>query len=102
MSLIRSYSADDSYEADDLLSVFDSRTEVDIWQYRYPVETALEGIGVRGLYLGNYVRWDPLAQHLQMVKEAGYHSAVMARTFDVYDHVNDWHYMGMHGWIKQR
>jgi N-acetyl sugar amidotransferase len=90
------------YEADDLLSVFDSLTEADIWQYRYPEETALEGIGVRGLYLGNYVRWDPLAQHLQMVKEAGYHSAVMPRTFDVYDHVDDWHYMGLHDWIKQR
>jgi N-acetyl sugar amidotransferase len=90
------------YEADDLLSVFDSLTEADIWQYRYPEEAALEQVGVRGLYLGNYVRWDPLAQHLQMVKEAGYHSAVMARTFDVYDHVDDWHYMGLHDWIKQR
>ena len=90
------------YEADDLLSVFDSLTESDIWQYRYPDEAALEQVGVRGIYLGNYVRWDPLAQHLQMVKEADYHSAVMPRTFDVYDHVDDWHYMGLHDWIKQR
>ena len=90
------------YEADDLLSVFDTLTEADIWQHRYPDESALEQVGVRGIYLGNYVRWDPLAQHLQMVKEAGYHSAEMARTFDVYDHVDDWHYMGLHDWIKQR
>ena len=90
------------YEADDLLSVFDSLTEADIWQYRYPEEASLETVGVRGLYLGNYVRWDPLAQHLQMVKEARYHSAEMNRTFDVYDHVDDWHYMGLHDWIKFR
>jgi N-acetyl sugar amidotransferase len=89
------------YEADDLLSVFDSLTEADIWQFRYPEEATLETVGVRGLYLGNYVRWDPLAQHLQMVKEAGYHSAIMPGTFDVYDHVDDWHYMGLHNRIKQ-
>lgn len=89
------------YEADDLLSLFDSLTEGDIWQYRYPNENPLESVGIRGIYLGNYVRWDPLAQHLQMVKEADYHSAAMPRTFDVYDHVDDWHYMGMHDLIKQ-
>jgi hypothetical protein len=37
-----------------------------------------------------------------MVKDAGYHSAVMRRTFDVYDHVDDWHYMGLHDWLKQQ
>jgi N-acetyl sugar amidotransferase len=89
------------HEADDLLSVYDSLTEADIWQYRYPDENTLEQVGVRGLYLGNFVRWDPLAQHIQMVKEAGYHSAAMPRTFDVYDHVDDWHYMGLHDRIKQ-
>jgi len=80
--------------------VFDSLTEADIWQYRYPDEASLEQVGVRGIYLGNYVRWDPLAQHQQMVRQADYHSAVMPRTFDVYDHVDDWHYMGLHDWIK--
>jgi len=88
-------------EADDLLNVYDNLTEADIWQYRYPDENRLERVGVRGLYLGNYVRWDPLAQHIQMVKQAGYHSASLARTFDVYDHVDDWHYMGLHDRIKQ-
>jgi N-acetyl sugar amidotransferase len=89
------------YEADDLLSHFDCLTEADIWQYRYPDESRLEQVGVRGLYLGNYVRWDPVAQHIQMVKHAGYHSATLQRTFDVYDHVDDWHYMGLHDSLKQ-
>jgi len=89
------------YEADDLLSIFDCLSEEDVWQFRYPDESRLEGVGVRGLYLGNYVRWDPLAQHVQMVKQAGYHSALLPRTFDVYDHVDDWHYMGLHDRIKQ-
>ena len=89
------------HEADDLLSIYDNLTEADIWQYRYPDENRLESVGVRGLYLGNYVRWDPLAQHIQMVKQAGYRSASLPRTFDVYDHVDDWHYMGLHDRIKQ-
>ena len=88
-------------EADDLLNVYDNLTEADIWQYRYPDENRLERVGVRGLYLGNYVRWDPLAQHIQMVKQAGYRSSSLLRTFDVYDHVDDWHYMGLHDRIKQ-
>lgn len=90
------------YEADDLLNIFDSLTEADIWQYRYPDEVALEQVGVRGIYLGNFVRWDPWAQHQQMVKQAGYASARMNRTFDIYDHVDDWHYMNTHDMIKNQ
>ena len=90
------------YEADDLLSVFDSLSEADIWQYRYPDEASLQSIGVRGIYLSNYVRWDPLTQHRDMVKSAGYEPAVLSRTFDTFDHVDDWHYMGLHDVIKQK
>ena len=56
------------YEADDLLSIFDNLREEDIWQYRYPSWRELSEIGVRGIYLGNYIRWDPLQQHHDMVK----------------------------------
>ena len=90
------------YEADDLLGLFDLLTEEDIWQYRYPDERDLEEVGVRGIYLGNYVRWDPLEQHRLMTKIAGYGSAKMQRTFDIYDHVDDWHYMGFHDVIKYK
>lgn len=88
------------FEADELISIFDSLSETDIWQYRYPTEDKIESVGVRGIYLGNYVRWDPMAQHLQMVEQADYYSATMQRTFDIYDHVDDWHYMGLHDSIK--
>ena len=90
------------YEADNLLETFDTLKEEDIWQYRYPSEIDIESIGVRGIYLSNYVRWDPLDQHRLMVKNANYHGSRMKRTFDIYDHVDDWHYMGLHDWIKQK
>lgn len=88
------------YEADDLLSIFDNLREEDIWQYRYPSWGDLNQVGVRGIYLGNYIRWDPLAQHHTMVKEFGYQSAKQNRTFDTFDNIDDWHYADMHDWIK--
>jgi N-acetyl sugar amidotransferase len=88
------------YEADDLLSTFDTLTEDDIWQYRYPSDASLNSIGVRGIYLGNYVRWDPKAQHEMMVQQHDYRGARFERTFDTYDHVDCYNFMGLHDHIK--
>jgi N-acetyl sugar amidotransferase len=88
------------YEADDLLSIFDTLREEDIWQYRYPDDYDLNTIGVRGIYLGNYVRWDPKAQHEQMIKEKGYFTAKFSRTFDCYDYVDCFNYMNIHDQLK--
>lgn len=87
-------------EADDLLSIFDTLSEDDIWQYRYPDDAALNEVGVRGVYLGNYVRWDPKAQHEEMVKQYGYMGANFGRTFDTYDHVDCYNFMDVHDQIK--
>lgn len=88
------------FEADDVLSNFDTLTEEDIWQYRYPDDRELNEVGVTGIYLGNYVRWDPKAQHEQMILEFGYQSANFGRTFDCYDFVDCFNYMDLHDQIK--
>lgn len=87
-------------EADDLLSVFDTLGERDIWQYRYPDDRDLKAVGVRGIYLGNYVRWDPKAQHEQMMAGHDYQTSAFIRTFDCYDHVDCFNYMGLHDLLK--
>lgn len=89
------------YEADDLLSIFDTLSEDDIWQYRYPDDAELQQVGVRGIYLGNYVRWDPKAQHEQMIRTHGYRGARFARTFDTYDHTDCYNFMDLHDHLKQ-
>ena len=89
------------HEADDLLTIFDTLSEDDIWQYRYPDDADLQRVGVRGIYLGNYVRWDPKAQHEQMMETHGYRTSSFARTFDTYDHVDCYNFMGLHDHIKQ-
>jgi hypothetical protein len=88
------------HEADDLLSIFDTLKEEDIWQYRYPDDHDLHSAGVRGIYLGNYVRWDPKAQHEQMMREYGYHTSKFSRTFDCYDYVDCFNYMNLHDQLK--
>lgn len=88
-------------EADDLLSIFDTLGEQDIWQYRYPEDGDLHAAGVRGIYLGNYVRWDPKAQHEQMIETHGYQGARFERTFDTYDHVDCYNFMDLHDYLKR-
>ena len=88
------------YEADDLLSIFDTLNVDDIWQYRYPDDDTLESIGVRGIYLSNYVRWDPKAQHEKMIELYGYKTCRFERTFDNYEHVDCYNYMGIHDYLK--
>lgn len=87
-------------EADDLLSIFDTLKEEDIWQYRYPADSDLNAVGVRGIYLGNYVRWDPKAQHEQMMREYDYKTAEFNRTFDCYDYSDCFNYMDLHDLLK--
>lgn len=88
------------YEADDLISVFDTLKEADIWQYRYPDDRDLNAVGVKGIYLGNYVRWDPKAQHEQMIREYDYRTSAFNRTFDCYDYVDCFNYMELHDLLK--
>jgi N-acetyl sugar amidotransferase len=88
------------YEADDLLSLFDTLKDEDIFQYRYPDDRVLNEIGVRGIYLGNYVRWDPKAQHELMVAKSGYETSRFNRTFDTYDYVDCFNYMNIHDVLK--
>jgi len=87
-------------EADDLLNLNNNLNEEDIWQYRYPNDDKINSIGIRGIYLGNYVRWDPLQQHILMKKKYNYKSARFSRTFDCYDYVDCFNYMNLHDYLK--
>ena len=88
------------YEADDLMSVFDTLSEEDICQYRYPPDSDLRRNSTIGIYLGNYVRWDPKKQHEDMIKIYDYKTSNFSRTFDCYDYVDCYNYMNLHDLIK--
>lgn len=88
------------YEAEDLIDDFDGVSERDITQYRYPDNRELERVGVRGIYLNNYIRWDSRAQHEQMIRDHGYETAPQTRSFDTYNDVDCWNYSDVHDYIK--
>ncbi len=88
------------YEAEDLITVFNDINECDIFNYIYPDDKDLIGVGIRGIYLSNYVRWDPKAQYELMIKNYGYKAASIERSFNTYDHVDCLNYMNLHDYLK--
>jgi N-acetyl sugar amidotransferase len=87
------------FEAQDLLKESDL-TFNDISQFIYPSDKELEQVGVRGIYLGNFIPWDTKAQHENMIKQYEYETYPQQRTFDTYNHIDCVHYAGLHDYIK--
>ena len=75
-------------------------TEEDLINYAYPSFSDIEGIGVRGIYLGNYIRWDQWAQHIEMQKLYGFKGRELQRTFDPFDHADCFVYPDIHDILK--
>ncbi|MCW7472020.1 N-acetyl sugar amidotransferase [Leptospira levettii] len=88
------------FEAEDLIDEFDGIDESDIVQFRYPQDKEIERIGVRGIYLNNYIRWDSKAQHEKMIKLYDYETGEQTRTFDTYNDVDCFNYSDVHDYIK--
>ncbi len=87
------------YEAEDLIGV-DGLTKDDLSQFFYPTNEELEQVGVRGVYLGNYIPWDTKKQHELMIKKYGFETLPQQRTFDTYNNTDCVHYSGLHDYIK--
>ena len=69
----------------------------DLYPYIYPTDEELEQVGVRGIYLVNYLYWDPKAQAELVIDKLGFQplSWKRARTFNLCaktdDHANEVH-----------
>ena len=87
-------------EAEDLIKIDNNLIEDDVWQFMYPSDKIINKYGIRGIYLGNYFRWDPYHQHKMMVKMYKYKGLNFDRTFDIYDHVDCFNYMNLHDYLK--
>lgn len=88
------------YEAEDLISDFDEITEQDVVSYVYPSDEEISKVGVRGIYLNNYIRWDSKGQHEQMIELYGYETCNQNRTFDKYNNVDCYNYSDVHDYLK--
>jgi len=59
--------------------------EKDIIALSYPDDDVILNCGIKGIYLNNYIRWDPVAQHEFVSKEYGYIGRKSSRTYYKYD-----------------
>lgn len=87
-------------EAEALIDEVFEISYADIEPFVYPTDVELESVGVRGIYLNNFIRWDSKKQHEMMIDQYGYESAHQQRTFDTYNDVDCFHYSGLHDYIK--
>lgn len=88
------------YEAEDLINDVDDITLDDVAPYVYPDDEEIESVGIRGIYLNNYIRWDSKAQHELMIDKYGYETNCQNRTFDKYNDVDSFVYSDLHDYIK--
>lgn len=89
------------FEAEDLVESNNDITLDDIQPFVYPHDGEIASVGVRGIYLSNYIRWDSKAQHEKMIGLYGYETMPQRRTFDTYNDVDCFHYSDLHDYIKE-
>lgn len=88
------------HEAEDLIDDFDEISKEDILQFIYPDDKEIERVGVRGIYLNNYIRWDSKYQHELMIEKYDYETRSLNRTFDKYNDIDCYNYSDLHDYIK--
>lgn len=88
------------FEAEDLVDEFDHVGERDVVPFLYPHDKQIERVGVRGIYLNNYIRWDSKAQHELMIRKYGFETNRQERTFDTYNDTDCFLYSDLHDSIK--
>lgn len=86
---------------DDMLGV-DGITKKDLLPYRYPDDKDLKGVGVTGLFLGYYFKWDARKQTDLMVKEYGFNlkqNGPVEGTYTNYENLDE-STVGLHDYLK--
>ena len=90
------------FEPEDLLDEPDCQlTRYDLAPFFYPSDEEIEEVGVRGIYLSNYINWNARAQAEFVIDELGFETAQQReRTFNIYDKLDDVHANGLHDYLK--
>jgi N-acetyl sugar amidotransferase len=88
------------FESEEMESESMSLSYEDLVPFLYPHDKEIEKVGVRGIYLNNYLRWDSKAQHEKMIELYGYETNDQNRTFDRYNDVDCFHYSDVHDYVK--
>jgi len=90
------------FEAHQLASGESLLKDTDVLTSNYPSDRELAYVGVRGIYLSNYIPWDRRLYSESAVHQFSAEAARCLGTFDTYDHVDNLVYMSIHDVIKRR
>ena len=88
------------YDAEDMVDEKENIRLSDLKWGIYPSDEEIERVGVRGIYLNNFIPWDPKAQTELMIKEYEFETSKQPRSFNCYDNVECPHCNGMHDYLK--
>ena len=77
-------------------------TSEDMKYWKYPNDQKLAEVGIRGLYLGNYVYWEANEHTKRMIDEYGFEisNKPFDRTFRFGSNLDDMHENGVHDYLK--
>jgi N-acetyl sugar amidotransferase len=96
---LRGFDAEDFLE--DPMAQQEGIAMQDLGPFFYPSDEEIEQVGVRGVFLGNYMPWDYREQVKLMVEKYGFETALKReRTFNIYAKLDDVHDTGTHDYLK--
>lgn len=72
----------------------------DLQAFTYPSDEQLEKSRVRGLYVGNYVKWDSQKQIEEMIERYGYETNEQERTYNRYESIACANNASVHDYVK--
>jgi N-acetyl sugar amidotransferase len=74
----------------------------DLQWAQYPSDDEIDRVGVRGIYLGNFVKWDANEHVKNVVEKYGWKEAEQPfeRTYRRFSNIDDMHENGIHDYLK--
>jgi N-acetyl sugar amidotransferase len=91
---LRTMDVDELFDGENNLSWKDKQP------FTYPSDEQLEKSRVRGVYLGNFIRWDAQQQTEDMIDKYGYETMNQSRTFNTYESIYCRNNASVHDYVK--
>ena len=88
------------YDAKDMVSRRHGISLGDLSWAVYPSDRQIEKVGIRGIYLGNFMPWDHVKQTDEMIKLYNFETAPHERSFNYYENVEDFVSNGLNDYLR--
>jgi N-acetyl sugar amidotransferase len=90
------------FDWDDMIDEEMGIKEQDVLWAKYPSDKELEDIGVRGIYLGNFITWDPYISTKLIMEKYGWEQfdGEFERTYRKMSNLDDIYENGAHDYLK--